>query len=122
MEYDAEASVPMNKARVSAQQFLAALQGETVEYELDGVGTVLIRSMTTPEAELFATNDKEGNASKMFKAVELCLVEPALTLEEWAQLATAKPGPIMDLAKRIMELSGMATKANDLEGEAGGGS
>jgi hypothetical protein len=117
-----EASISMNKARLSAQAFLAAVQGKTQDYELDGVGVVGIRSLTTPEAEQLTALQAEGTSAMLFKAIEVGLVEPTLSPDELAQLHTALPGPVMKLAAAIMQLSGMADKVGDLEGEAGGGS
>jgi len=111
-----------NKARVSAQAFLAAIQGKTQDFELDGVGVVGIRSLTTPEAEQLTALQGEGTSAMLFKAIDLGLTDPVLSPEELAQLHTALPGPVMKLAAAIMRLSGMADEAATLEGEAGGGS
>ena len=112
----------MKQARIDAQAFLAAIQGKTQDYELDGVGTVAIRSLTTPEAEELTALQAQGTSAMLFMAIEKGLVDPALTPEQQQQLHAALPGPVMKLAAAIMQLSGMADKLNDLEGEAGGGS
>lgn len=112
----------MKQARVSAQAFLAAIQGKTQDVELDGIGMVGIRSLTMSEAEEVTALQADGYSTMMFRAIEYGLTDPPLAAEELEQLRSALPGPVMQLATAIMQLSGMAAQASALEGEAGGGS
>ena len=96
----------MGKATTSAVDFLAALSGETDIFETDGV-TVELRSLTFTETQRLGVKFKNDNTEMAFQALALGLVKPALTPEQLEQLRQAKPGPLMKIAKRVMEISGM---------------
>ena len=109
----------MTKATISATDFLRAVVGDAEPFEVAGVGTVVIRPLTFAEAERITSANKNQTAEMMLQALAIGLVEPALTAEQIDALHAAKAGPVMKIAGRIMQISGMS-EAN--EGEAGGGS
>lgn len=110
----------MAKATVSATDFLRAVVGEPQPFEVPNVGTVMIRPLTFGEAERITSAHKNQTAEMMLQALALGLVEPALDAEQIEALHQANAGPVMKIAARIMQISGMS--GDTLEGEAGGGS
>lgn len=96
----------MGKATTNAVDFLAAISGETDVFETDGV-TVELRSLTFAETQRLGIKHKNDNTELAFQALALGLVKPSLTPEQIEQLRQAKPGPLMKIAKRVMEISGM---------------
>ena len=111
----------MSKATISAADFLKAVTGEAQPFAVPGVGTVLIRALTFAEAERITTAHKDNTSEMMLQAMVTGLVEPAFSAEEVEALRKSSAGPVMRIAARIMQLSGM-TETAVLEGEAGGGS
>jgi len=111
----------MAKATVSATDFIKAVTGEAQPFDVPGVGTVLIRALTFAEAERITSAHKDNTAEMMLQAMVTGLVEPKFSAEEVTALRTSSAGPVMRIAARIMQLSGM-TDTVALEGEAGGGS
>ena len=96
----------MGKAITGAIDFLAAISGETDMFETDGV-VVELRSLTFAETQRLGVKFKNDNTEMAFQALTMGLVKPALTPEQLEQLRQAKPGPLMKIAKRVMEISGM---------------
>lgn len=105
---------------ISADAFLKAIQGDTVDYALPGVGLVRVRALTVSEAQSVASGGVVTDDA-MLKVLRVALIEPALNDEQWAVLTQAKAGPVMRLATYVMRLSGM-TDDEITQGEAGGGS
>lgn len=103
---------------LSTDDFLAGILGEEVEYEIEGLGTVLIRSLQTVEVQRLR-KQYEDEVDMMLGAVMLGLVEPKLQPEHITQLQAAKPGVLNSLGNRIMQISGMV---EDAEKKAGSGS
>ncbi len=103
----------------SAVDFLAALVCEPEIFETDGV-TVQLRSLTYVEVQRLVAKHKDDNEEMAFQALTLGLVKPELNEEQLAQLRTSKPGPLMKIAKRVLQLSGLAEDSGPLA--VGGGS
>lgn len=111
----------MTKATTSAVDFLAAMTGTPELFETQGV-TVELRSLTFAEVQQLVTK-YQGDATEMaFQALALGLVTPALDDEQLVALRSAKPGPIMAMAQRVMQISGMAEEDDNGSPLAGGGS
>lgn len=111
----------MAKATVSAADFLKAVTGEAQPFEVQGVGTVLIRPLTFVEAERITTAHKDNTSEMMLQAMIIGLVEPTFSAEQIEALRGSSAGPVMRIAARVMQLSGMSD-TDALAGEAGGGS
>lgn len=110
----------MAKAISSATDFLAAIAGETQTFEIEGLA-VELRSLTFAEVQRLTAKHRDDAAEMAFQAVILGLVAPKLDETQLEQIRTAKPGPVMEIAKRVMEISGMAEQDGGTP-LAGGGS
>lgn len=109
----------MAKATSSAVDFLAAITGEPQLYETDGI-VVELRSLTFAESQKIVAQYKDDPAELSFQALVLGLVAPKLDEAQLEQLRSARPGPLMKIAKRVIEISGMAEDSGPLV--PGGGS
>lgn len=109
----------MAKATSSAVDFLAALSGEPELFETDGV-TVEVRSLTFTESQQLVQKYATDNTEMTFQALVLGLVSPKLDEAQLVQLRGSKPGPLMKIARRVIEISGMAEVDGPLA--PGGGS
>lgn len=96
----------MTKAISSASDFLAAIGGKTELFTVEGV-TVELRSLGWAETQ--SLNAQYGdNATEMtFQAALLGIVNPKLDEAQLEQFRKARPGPISDISRRIMQMSGM---------------
>jgi hypothetical protein len=108
----------MAKAISSATDFLAALSCEPEAYETNGV-TVELRSLTFTEVQKIATQHRDDSNEMAFQAMRLGLVAPKLDDGQFEQVRSGKAGPLMNIAKRVMQISGMMEDSGPL---AGGGS
>jgi len=97
---------------LSAGDFLAGIQGQAEDYEVAGLGVVKIKSLTTAQARQLYSQYQGDEIGMMLGAVGAGLVEPHLDAEQVAQLAEASVGPISDISKRILQLSGMIDREN----------
>jgi len=105
----------MQKAITSAPDFLAAITGGTEVFEVGGV-TVELRSLTFAEVQRLA-NQYQGDATEMaFQALALGLVSPVLTPEQLGQVRDGRPGPLMKMAQRVMQISGMTEDTENFPG------
>lgn len=96
----------MTKATTSAIDFLAAISGGTELYEVGGT-TVELRSLTFAEVQRLSTAHKGDSTEMSFQALALGLISPKLDGAQLEQMRSARPGPLMAIAKRIMQISGM---------------
>lgn len=96
----------MAKGYLSTDDFLAGILGESVDYEVAGLGTIKLRSLEMVEVQKIraATADDIDTA---MQTVIYGMVEPKLSTENLAALGKARPGVINQIGRRIMELSGM---------------
>lgn len=101
--------VSMTKATTGAIDFLAAISGGTELYEVEGVKgvTVELRSLTFAEVQQLSSANKDDSTEMAFQALVLGLVNPKLDEEQLAQVRQGKAGPLMKIAQRVMQISGM---------------
>lgn len=98
----------------SAAEFMARIGGKSELYEVDGL-TVKIRSLGYEDVQAISGPTVNG-LETAFQALVLGLVEPKLDEEQLAALRKAKPGPLMNIAQRIMQISGMVEGSGPLDG------
>jgi len=104
---------------LSAGDLLAAAVGETVDFEMAGLGTVRLRSLTVLEYASLLRDASDPIVTNM-KTVALGMVEPALSLEELMGLRAGMVSSLVPLAERIAELSALSSKV-ELANFPGGG-
>jgi hypothetical protein len=108
----------MTKTTTNAIDFLAAISGGTEFFEVSGA-IVELRSLTFAEVQRLSSSYKDDNAEMAFQALVLGLVAPKLDSAQLEQVRNGKPGPLMKIAQRVMQISGMI---EDAENFPGGGS
>ncbi len=106
------------QAASPAVDFLAMLASETELYETHGV-TVELRTLTFTEVQNIATRNRGNETETAFQALRLGLKSPDLSDEQWQQVRSGKAGPLMEIATRVMTISGMAQKegSSPLDGD-----
>jgi len=101
-----------SKPRLTRDQLLEALRTRRQEYELDGVGTVLIESISVDRFAAVQGDLGDMNTADALKRICLLgVVEPALSPEDLEALGGADVGTINDLANAIMQISGLIGKS-----------
>jgi hypothetical protein len=103
------------KAKASAVDFLTLLACKPEEYVIDGVA-VELRALTFSEVQGIATKHSGDNTEMAFQALRLGLVTPQLDDAQWEQVRGGKSGPLMKMATRVMEISGMTEGSGPLAG------
>lgn len=104
---------------INKSDFFAAITGKPVDYEIDGVGLVQVRGLTSLElAEIQSKNMNPVQIS--LDAVRRCLVAPALDASDIDLLGQAKPGVIQKIADKILVLSAVKPD-DDMEKKVGNG-
>lgn len=109
----------MSNKYLSADDFLTGIQGGETDMEIDGLGVICVRSLTTTEVQFINTTATGDNMRLSMLAIRYGMVAPTLTDDHLSALEAAKPGVIALIAKRIMDLSGMGA---DFEKKVGSGS
>lgn len=109
----------MGKSATNAIDFLAAIAGETELFEVGSV-TVELRSLTFAEVQRLSAAHRNDNAEMAFQALALGLVAPKLDEAQLAQVRAGKPGPLMKIAQRVMEISGMVGDESGAPLDGGG--
>lgn len=110
----------MTKATTSAIDFLAAISGGTELFEVSGVA-VELRSLTFAEAQRLGTAYKDNATEMAFQALVLGLVAPKLDEAQLEQVRSGRPGPLMKIAQRVMQISGMVEDEANLPGGGSSG-
>jgi len=117
-----------NQSYLTAEDLLKGITGESEDYEIEGLGTIQIRSLSVSEVQRIyaeAATNKKGEDHDTGKLMALALfyglVQPKLGKNAIAKLIDGKAGPVLNAAKRIMELSGMSDE-DELDSLSGGGS
>jgi len=94
--------------RLTRDELLAALKTRQQEYNLDGVGTIIIEGVN---ADDFATaTGGVADMTDIDAMKRICLigvVDPVLTPDDLEALGQGKIGLIVDLSQAILRLSGM---------------
>lgn len=103
------------KAKASAVDFLALLACEPEEYTVDGVA-VELRALSFTEVQGLATKHAGNTTEMAFQALRLGLVTPQLDEAQWERVREGKSGPLMKIANRVMEISGMTEGSGPLAG------
>jgi hypothetical protein len=111
----------MAKQTVAAVDFLRAIQQAEEYFDLPGVGTVKLRSLSTKDAQSIYQQHGDNRTDLVVAVIAAGLVEPALTEEQIAALYDAKSGPVVALFERIGEISAI-NPTEELADLAGGGS
>lgn len=101
----------MTNKTTNAIDFLAAISGGTELFEVSGA-TVELRSLTFAEVQGLSTKHKDDPTEMAFQALVLGLMEPKLDEAQLASVRNGKPGPLMKIAQRVMEISGMVEEAD----------
>jgi hypothetical protein len=97
-----------SKPRLTKDQLLEALRTRRQEYELDGVGTITIESISVDRFAAVQGDLGDMNTADALKRICLLgVVEPALSPEDLEALGAADVGIINDLANAIMRVSGL---------------
>jgi hypothetical protein len=111
----------MAKSYLSKADFLAGITQKPVEFEVPGLGWVLLRGLTTLELAELQTQYESQPIELMVRGVQLGMVEPALSVEDLAALNQSNPGKVSLISQRVYELSGQGN-AEVADPLAGGGS
>lgn len=100
---------------------LAGICGETIDFEVAGLGTIQLRPMTFTEVS--KARGLLGDELALNRAVlKYGIAEPALSDAQIDRLMdSASAGIIGGVVRRIMQLSGMV-EDDELKNEAGAGS
>lgn len=106
---------------ISADDFFDIVSGYEEEYPIAPGKHALIRSLTYPEVKHLAKTHKGDDSEIELAALITGTVFPQLTEEHKAKLRGSAAGPLMNMAKRIMVISGMVDDEKNL-GEGGGSS
>ena len=97
-----------SKPRLTRDQLLEALRTRRQEYELDGVGTVLIESISVDRFAAVQGDLGDMNTADALKRICLLgVVEPALSPEDLEALGASDVSAINNLANAIMRVSGL---------------
>lgn len=99
---------------LSKTDFLSGICGDSVEFEIENVGSVMLRSLTVKELRTIANEYKSDEIGAATATLLYGLVEPKLEKSDMTQLENAIPGIIMKISKRISELSGLENEQADL--------
>lgn len=98
-------------AYLSAEDFLSAIAGETIDHEIKAggrvVGKVQLRTLEFAAVQSAVSRFKDNHGELMLWALDNALVTPQLTDAQREQVRKGKPGPLLELAKHIMQISGM---------------
>lgn len=98
---------------LSKTDFLSGICGDSVEFEIENVGTVMLRSLTVKELRSLANDYKDDEIGAATATLLYGLVEPKLEKSDMATLENAVPGIIMKISKRISELSGLENETSE---------
>ena len=99
---------------LSKADFLSGICGDSVEFVIENVGTILLRSLTVKELRIIANDYKDDEIGAATVTLIYGMVEPSLAKEDLGILENAVPGIIMKISKRISELSGLDNETSDL--------
>lgn len=105
---------------LSASDLLAAAVGETTDFDLPGLGTVKLRSLTVMEYASLLKDAVNDPIMTNMRTVALGMVEPALSLDELLALRAGVISSFVPAAQRIAELSALSNKV-ELANFPGGG-
>lgn len=113
--------VSVVSSEVTADEFLDLIAEETEEYPIAPGKHAVIRSIEYTEVKRIVAQNKGDKDEIELSALLVGTVFPKLTEEHLERLRRSKAGPLMNMAKRIMEISGMVDSDKAL-GEDGASS
>lgn len=102
-----------DKPYLSASDLLAGIMGKAEDYALQDVGTVRIRALTVAEVQDLYRTHKGDDMALMVGSIAVGMTDPVLSPEQAQGLMQAAAGPVTNLAKRIMEISGMTANVGE---------
>ena len=106
-------------AYLTADDFLAAATGQTVDFDAPGLGTVKLRSLTVLEFSDIAKSNDQGRV--MVLTVAKGMVEPSISYDDLMAMRAGMLKLLDPIAMRIAELSALGDGAS-LANFPGGGS
>jgi hypothetical protein len=106
----------MAQEYLSAQDFVTALEGKTVDFDT-GKGLVKLRGLSVSEVKEMKAAQVEGasGVDSLPLLVSRGLAEPRLTEDAVNTLAAGAFDLVNEMAQRIMELSGITDNAKKRE-------
>jgi hypothetical protein len=104
---------------LSADDFLAAATGQTVDFDAPGLGVVKLRSLTVLEFSDITRSNDPGRV--MVQTVAKGMVEPAISYDDLMAMRAGVIKLLDPIAGRIAELSALGD-GETLENFPGGGS
>ena len=107
-------------AYLTSADLFAAATGQTVDFDVPGIGTVKLRSLTVLEFSDITRGDKD-KPRMMAMTVSAGMVEPSLSYDELMGLRAGAIRIYDTIAQRILELSALAD-SESLGNFPGGGS
>jgi hypothetical protein len=116
-----EDRVSVVSSEVTADEFLDLIVEQTEEYPIAPGKHAVIRSLEYTEVKRIVAENKGNRDELELSALLVGTVFPKLTDEHLERLRRGKAGPLMNMAKRIMEISGMVDSDKAL-GEDGASS
>lgn len=99
--------VTVVSSTITAEEFLDLIVQDTEEYPIAPGKHAVIRSLEYAEAKRIFAQNKGDKDEVELSALLVGTVFPKLNASHLAALRAGKPGPLMNMAKRIMEISGM---------------
>lgn len=99
--------VTVVSSTITAEEFLDLIVQDTEEYPIAPGKHAVIRSLEYAEAKRIFAQNKGDKDEVELSALLVGTVFPKLNASHLEALRAGKPGPLMNMAKRIMEISGM---------------
>lgn len=100
----------MGKAYISEADFINGVLLRPVDFEVEGLGLVAVRGLSSIELDDIQTRFKDKPVMMMLEAVRYGLVTPKLSEQGIQAMHEGNPGPIVAISTRILELSGQGKK------------
>jgi hypothetical protein len=106
---------------LTAAELLAALVGQSVEFALDGLGTVRVRGLTMLEYEQIRATVGDSEVRTMHAVMAAGLVEPQLSAAELEAISLGRATTASPLFWKIMSLSALNPDDEKATASFGGG-
>jgi hypothetical protein len=102
-----EDKVTVVSSQITAEELLDLIVEETEEYPIAPGKYATIRSLSYAETKRLVAQNKGDRDELELSALLVGTVFPKLTADHLDKLRKGKAGPLMQMAKRIMVISGM---------------
>jgi hypothetical protein len=106
---------------LSKADFLVGITLKPVDFEVDGLGTVLLRGLSVNELQAIRAEAGDDEIRLMVLFACRGLVEPSLDAEEIQTFADGDAGIVTAIGTRVVELTGVGSRTQ-LDPLAGNGS